>query len=60
MSHFERYYGSAPYINLMIGFENKNNVCDKTIIFNDIVFNNGIIKLTIKKEAIESIPELIN
>jgi len=56
--HFERYYGSAPYLNLMVGFKGTSNCNDKKLIYNDIVFNNGIIKLTINKEEIENIPEL--
>lgn len=61
--HLERNFGSAPYCNMLLGFENPGldslGNCDRTLIYNDRVFNSGIIKLTVTSDAISNLPRLI-
>lgn len=62
-SHFERTFGLTPYITLDLIFpirpsaQRNENI---QFIFNDIVFNNGRIKLIIPKEELRKIPKLNN
>lgn len=60
--HFERTYNIGPFVNLLIGFDlpsKKNQSSDKLLTFHDRAFGNGIIKLKIKSENVEQIPDLI-
>lgn len=52
--HFERVYGVAPYATFVLGFSTTGLVQDKTLIFEDKLFNSGKIMLTIPKENIVS------
>lgn len=68
--HFERVYGIAPEATFLFAFDisqkereaiKKNKPVsyeDKTVILRDRLFQNGIIKFAISKEALNSIPEL--
>lgn len=58
--HYERNYSAAPYSDFSLAFDGAgNNVnTDRTIVFNDHVFNNGLIKLTISGSDIKKIPAL--
>lgn len=58
MTHMERNYGAAPLTNVMIAFKNKNDVSDKTLIFDDRAFGMGRMKFSFKKETIDAIPKL--
>lgn len=62
--NFERTYGVNPWHNFVLGFETneedsisfKNN---KTFIFKDKIFDVGLLKMSIKKEELNNIPDLI-
>ena len=56
--HFERTYGTAPFLNFNLAFEKTQNKEDKTLIINDQVLGIGRVKLTIPKENILRIPKL--
>jgi hypothetical protein len=56
-------YGLAPYVDFVIGFENKAGEgsqvgSDKEFILADEAFGNGILKFIVKKENINRIPEI--
>ncbi len=57
-SHFERNYGLASSITILMAFEADNQETDKTILYKDKVLGLGTVKLLISKSAIEQIPEL--
>jgi hypothetical protein len=68
--HFERIYGLAPYATFVLGFplgknEQNNNTTitksndDKTILYADQIFGSGNIYMTITKEDLNNVPELI-
>lgn len=59
--HFERTYNITPYCDFLIAFEKSKGkgITDKTLIFDEKLFNSGIIKFKIRKEDIENIPSLI-
>ena len=57
--HFERNYGAAPYMDFMLGFEEKaGNNFDRTVIYNDLVFTQSQIQLTIPAKNIQHLPTL--
>jgi hypothetical protein len=61
--NFERNYGVAPFNNFILGFRRKTTqesalVRDKTLVFNDNLFNLGLIKLRIESKDLENIPKL--
>jgi len=57
--NMERNYGLAPYNNIVLAFDAKeNNNQDKQIEINDKGFGVGKMILRIKKEDIENIPQL--
>lgn len=64
LHHFERNYGIAPVISIVLGFEKPaadvqgNSSGDKLIIYNDAVLGTGPVRLAIKGSAIEEIPQL--
>jgi hypothetical protein len=61
-SHFERTYGLTPYITLNLVFPESDATANmgKQIIYDDVIFNNGKIKLSIPEEIIKKIPILSN
>jgi hypothetical protein len=57
-------YGIAPYTDFMIAFtksknESKKAMYDHTIVIEDKIFGNGILKFEIKKSDINKIPPII-
>lgn len=57
--HFERNYGAAPYMDFMLGFDQKEgNNFDRTLIYDDRVYSGSTIQLTIPFKNINSIPNL--
>ena len=57
--HFERNYGAAPYADFMLGFDEKpENRTDRILFYDDKVFSNSLIHLTIPAETIQRIPKL--
>ncbi|MBX3101890.1 MAG: hypothetical protein KF690_05230 [Bacteroidetes bacterium] len=68
--HFVRSFDVAPYADFVLGFPRPDHEIaavqkgeapayrDKTLILEDKLFNNGIIKLAIKGEEIEDHPKL--
>lgn len=57
--HFERVYGLAPYATFVLGFpESKNKDSDKQIVYEDNLFNSGIIYLTFNKDVLSNLPKL--
>jgi len=68
MAHFERTYGISPKAKFTLFFDplkrspkanNKSSMQDKTLVYFDRMFDNGIVKMRIKALDIERIPELI-
>ena len=57
--HFERNYGAAPYLDCMLGFEERpENPADRTLLYQDRVFSDSLIRLIISKEKIQGVPVL--
>ena len=58
--HMERAYDVVPYTTVLLGFNTKVNsyYLDKTIIFTDNLFKNGIIKFTFITADLIQIPKL--
>lgn len=56
--HFERVFGLAPYATLIMAFETNNYKGSKKIIYNDRVFNNGLIVLDYNETILKQIPKL--
>jgi hypothetical protein len=57
--HFERNYGAAPYMDFMLGFESKEgNKTDRAVIYDDPVFTQSQIRLSIPAENIQHLPTL--
>jgi hypothetical protein len=60
--HCERNFNISPENNILLGFEKpakKNAVHDKTLIYTDRILDCGPVKLTIKADDLENIPELL-
>jgi hypothetical protein len=56
-------YGLAPYVDFVMGFKSKDSLqdqqqYDKEFILEDKIFGNGILKFIVKKENINSTPEI--
>lgn len=58
MFHFERTYGLRPYVNFMLAFprQPQSSYSTKTLVYDDKIFNTGIVKLSITSDALECIP----
>jgi hypothetical protein len=58
--HFERNYGIAPYIKLLLGFPLSSDqaAADKTVSFNDQVFKGGKINIRIENSNVNNIPHI--
>lgn len=59
--HMERAYDVVPYATILLGFKKSkdiNGLNDKTIVFRDYLFNNGIIKFTFIPADIQRVPNL--
>lgn len=57
--HFERNYGLAPNASFTLAFEKgKRNNNSKSLIYEDKVFGNGTIYLTIKENDLNNIPKI--
>lgn len=58
--HFERNYGIAPDLRLLLGFKDKSPTVlnDFKLIFYDRVFQAGIIKINIDQNSLQSIPKI--
>lgn len=57
--HFERNYGAAPYMDFMLGFEERpGSAFDRAFIYDDIVYTKSPIQLTIPFQNIQRIPKL--
>ncbi len=59
--HFERGFDVIPYGHFILGFENQKNIMvnTKTLMFNDRLFNNGIIKFSFAPELMVNEPALL-
>lgn len=58
--HCERNFNISPENNILLGFDKSaNTITDKTLIYTDRLLDCGPVKLTIKAEDIENIPELL-
>jgi hypothetical protein len=58
LNHFERAFNAAPFITVMIAFpktEIKNNV---TVVFDDHLFNKGLIRFSWTAEAFNTFPSV--
>ena len=59
--HFERAFDVVPYGHFLLGFEanRKKSISTKTLVFNDHLFNNGMIKFTFMPELMVKEPILL-
>ena len=60
LSHFERTYNVSPYTTILLGFPKDNlaEAKERTIVLEDKIFGNGIIKFHWTKEQINNIPKV--
>jgi hypothetical protein len=58
--HFERVFDIAPYAKFSIGFvyDKKHKGKESTLIYNDRIFKNGLIKYIYSNDEINKIPKL--
>lgn len=59
--HFERTYGVAPYATFLFGFSKEemgSEVSERTVVFNDNLFNKGLIKFNWQTAEIENVPKI--
>ncbi len=58
--YFENNYGISPYVVIVLGFFIPENYPSKNLqlIYDDVLFSNGIIKVTIDQSDIAAIPNL--
>lgn len=59
--HFERTFGLAPYMKVLIGFSKEdmsNNITERTIVFNDNLFNKGLIKFNWSSQKLLETPKI--
>lgn len=59
--HFERTYGSVPYLSFVIAFPKTNEIKNSTelvFVLNDRVFNKGLIKFSYSQQELTNIPKL--
>lgn len=57
--HFERVYGLAPYATFLLGFPFTENNGNKTLAYDDKIFDSGTIYLTIQSKNIKNLPSVI-
>lgn len=60
--HCERNFSISPENNILLGFEKSadaKSINDKTLIYTDRILDCGPVKLTIKADDLENIPELL-
>ena len=56
--HFVQGYGITPYVDMVVGFPVQKINESQTLVIDDQVFGNGIIKFFIDKQNIKNIPHL--
>lgn len=57
--HFERAYDVVPFVKVVVGFKKSSEKFkEKTLIFHDKIFENGIIKFHYTKKELNNIPKL--
>lgn len=58
--HLEQHGGIKPYYTATIAFNrvSEADTCDKTIIYKDRAFDKGIVRLTITKDKLQTIPRI--
>ena len=57
--HFVQTYGITPYIDMVVGFAAEQIATSQTLVIDDRVFGNGIIKFYIDKQDINNIHHLV-
>jgi len=59
--HFERTYGVAPYATFLMGFSKEDigeSAPERTIVFEDNIFNKGLIKFNWESSQLENVPQI--
>ncbi len=58
--HFERTYNVTPYSTFLIGFETGPvaKSMERTVVLEDNLFNNGLIKFNWSKDQLSNIPQI--
>lgn len=56
--HLERNFGGAPFNKVVLGFEQRKEINDKTLILDDRVLGIGRVKFKISKEDLLDLPKL--
>ena len=55
---FERDYGLSGMLTFNLSFKNTGVPGDMTLIYDDAVYNHGIVKLTFEKKKLRKIPQI--
>lgn len=58
MHHYERVYHVGNTLSLMFIFDRTNEQRERTIVFNDKIFNNQLITFNFKQDEINTVPIL--
>lgn len=56
--NFARTYGVVPYADFIFAFDSKIGEHDILILFDDKIFNSGLLKFKIDKEDLKNLPKL--
>jgi len=59
MHHYERVYHVGNTLSVMFIFDKTNEKSNRTIAFNDRLFNNDVVTVTFNQDEINSLPKLI-
>ena len=58
LAHFERTYGIKPFFNINLVFDKPDKAGDRKIVYDDRIFETGVVKLNITEESLHAVPEL--
>jgi hypothetical protein len=58
LAHFERTYGIKPFFNVNLVFDKPDKTGDRKIVYDDKIFETGVVKLNITEESLISVPEI--
>lgn len=58
LNHFERAFNAAPFVTIMLAFPKTEIKKDVTVIFDDHLFNKGLIRFTWTAEEFDAFPKL--
>lgn len=56
--HFERVYNLVPHATIVLGFPKRKSKSDLRIVYEDKIFNNGNIIMTLQNKTLNALPKL--